>query len=213
MVKVTAAEVNELRKKTGAGMMDCKKALVEAEGDFDKAIEILRKKGQKIAEKRADRDSSEGAVIAKVSDDTTKGVIVSLNCETDFVAKNDDFVAMANKMAEIALGTSSIILTSIPLGHLRLTNALSIHGCDSRIEVIFIRSELRISESETVVIINSSTSFFSILLKAPITETLLIGISNLTKRYLALHIIAMPIKMIGRIFTPLKNQSRRSRKK
>ncbi|QNJ97753.1 translation elongation factor Ts [Constantimarinum furrinae] len=107
MVKVTAAEVNELRKKTGAGMMDCKKALVEAEGDFDKAIEILRKKGQKIAEKRADRDSSEGAVIAKVSDDTTKGVIVSLNCETDFVAKNDDFVAMANKMAEIALGTSS----------------------------------------------------------------------------------------------------------
>jgi elongation factor Ts len=107
MVKVTAAEVNELRKKTGAGMMDCKKALVEAEGDFDKAIEILRKKGQKIAEKRADRDSSEGAVIAKVSDDAKKGVIVSLNCETDFVAKNDDFVAMANKMAEIALDTSS----------------------------------------------------------------------------------------------------------
>lgn len=107
MVKITAAMVNELRQKTGAGMMDCKKALVEAEGDFDKAIEILRKKGQKIAEKRADRDSSEGAVIAKVNDSNTKGAIVSLNCETDFVAKNDDYVAMAHKMAEIALGTSS----------------------------------------------------------------------------------------------------------
>ncbi|MBT8262151.1 MAG: elongation factor Ts [Bacteroidia bacterium] len=107
MVKITAAMVSELRKKTGAGMMDCKKALVEAEGDFDKAIEILRKKGQKIAEKRADRDSSEGAVIAKINDSKTKGAIVSLNCETDFVSKNDDYVAMAHKMAEIALGTSS----------------------------------------------------------------------------------------------------------
>lgn len=108
MVQITAAQVNELRQKTGAGMMDCKKALVEAEGDFDKAIDILRKKGQKIAEKRADRDSSEGAVIAKVNDAATKGVIVSLNCETDFVSKNDSYVAMAHKMAEIALGTSSL---------------------------------------------------------------------------------------------------------
>ncbi len=73
-------------------MMDCKKALVEAEGDFDKAIAVLRKKGQKIAEKRADRDSSEGAVVAKINDDNTRGVVVSLNCETDFVAKNDSFV-------------------------------------------------------------------------------------------------------------------------
>ncbi|MGK0234431.1 MAG: elongation factor Ts, partial [Psychroserpens sp.] len=81
-VKITAAEVNKLRKATGAGMMDCKNALVEASGDFDKAIQILRKKGQKIAEKRADRDSSEGAVIAKVNSDASKGVIVSLNCET-----------------------------------------------------------------------------------------------------------------------------------
>jgi elongation factor Ts len=107
MVKITAAEVNKLRKATGAGMMDCKKALVEAEGDYDKAISILRKKGQKIAEKRADRDSSEGAVIAKVNNDGTKGVIVSLNCETDFVSKNDTYVALAHKMAEIALNTDS----------------------------------------------------------------------------------------------------------
>lgn len=107
MANITAAEVNKLRQSTGAGMMDCKKALVEAEGDFDKAIDILRKKGQKIAEKRADRDSSEGVVAAKISDDNTKGVLVSLNCETDFVAKNDDYVALAQKMAEIALNTSS----------------------------------------------------------------------------------------------------------
>lgn len=103
MSKITAADVNKLRKTTGAGMMDCKKALVEAEGDFDKAIEILRKKGQKIAAKRADRDSSEGAVIAKVNTETNKGVIVSLNCETDFVAKNDDFVNLAHQLAEVAL--------------------------------------------------------------------------------------------------------------
>ena len=107
MVKITAAEVNKLRKATGAGMMDCKKALVEAEGDYDKAISILRKKGQKIAEKRADRDSSEGAVIAKVNTDGTKGVIVSLNCETDFVSKNETYVALAHQMAEIALHTDS----------------------------------------------------------------------------------------------------------
>ncbi|NBT87753.1 MAG: translation elongation factor Ts, partial [Flavobacteriaceae bacterium] len=108
MAQITAAQVNELRQKTGAGMMDCKKALVEAEGDFDKAIEVLRKKGQKIAEKRADRDSSEGAVIAKVNDQANKGVIISLNCETDFVAKNDSYVALAQALAEVALGTSSL---------------------------------------------------------------------------------------------------------
>ncbi len=107
MVKVTAADVNKLRKATGAGMMDCKKALVEAEGDFDKAIEILRKKGQKVAAKRADRDSSEGAAIAKVNDNHTSGVIISLNCETDFVAKNESFVALAKDLAELALGYNS----------------------------------------------------------------------------------------------------------
>ena len=108
MIKVTAAEVNKLRKATGAGMMDCKKALVEAEGDFEKAIEILRKKGQKVAAKRADRDSSEGAVIAKVNDAKTNGVIVSLNCETDFVAKNESFVQLATELAEVALSHASL---------------------------------------------------------------------------------------------------------
>jgi elongation factor Ts len=88
-------------------MMDCKNALVEAEGDFDKAIEILRKKGQKVAAKRADRESSEGAAIAKVNAAHTSGVIISLNCETDFVAKNDGFVSLANELAELALGVDS----------------------------------------------------------------------------------------------------------
>jgi elongation factor Ts len=87
MGKITASEVNNLRKISGAGIMDCKNALVEANGDTEIAIEILRKKGQKVAAKRADRDSSEGAAIAKVSDDSTNGIIISLNCETDFISK------------------------------------------------------------------------------------------------------------------------------
>ena len=107
MVKITAAEVNKLRKATGAGMMDCKNALVEAEGDFDKAIEVLRKKGQKVAAKRADRDSSEGAAISKVNADQTAGVAIVLGCETDFVGKNENFVALANQLAELALNYSS----------------------------------------------------------------------------------------------------------
>ncbi|MEZ4977412.1 MAG: translation elongation factor Ts [Flavobacteriaceae bacterium] len=103
MTQITAAEVNKLRQATGAGMMDCKKALVEAEGDFDKAIEILRKKGQKVAEKRADRDSSEGAAVAKTNADNTAGVAIVLGCETDFVGKNESFVQLANDLADLAL--------------------------------------------------------------------------------------------------------------
>ncbi len=103
MYTPVAADVAKLRNITGAGMMDCKKALVEAEGDFDKAIENLRKKGQKVAANRADRDSSEGAVIAKLNGDNTAGVIIAVNCETDFVAKNDSYVQMAHELAEQAV--------------------------------------------------------------------------------------------------------------
>ena len=102
-MKITASDVNKLRKSTGAGMMDCKKALEESNGDFDKAIEVLRKKGQKVAANRADRDSSEGVVLAKVNTENTSGVIISLNCETDFVAKNDDYIQLAQKMVNHAL--------------------------------------------------------------------------------------------------------------
>ncbi|MEH6407723.1 MAG: translation elongation factor Ts, partial [Leeuwenhoekiella sp.] len=107
MAKITAADVKKLRETTGAGMMDCKNALVEAEGDFDKAITVLRKKGQKIAEKRADRDSSEGVVVAKINSDNTRGVVFSLNCETDFVSKNDSYVEMANELGDLALASNS----------------------------------------------------------------------------------------------------------
>ncbi|MBQ21840.1 MAG: elongation factor Ts [Flavobacteriales bacterium] len=103
MMTITAAEVNKLRKSTGAGIMDCKKALVDAEGNFDKAIENLRKKGQKVAANRADRVSSEGAVLAKVNIENTKGVIISINCETDFVAKNESYLELANSLADHAL--------------------------------------------------------------------------------------------------------------
>ena len=104
-IKITAAEVKKLRDTTGAGMMDCKKALIESGGDFQGAIEYLRKKGQKLSDKRADRDAKEGAVIALVSDDNSKGIVIRLSCETDFVSKNEDFVEMTDKIAELALST------------------------------------------------------------------------------------------------------------
>jgi elongation factor Ts len=103
MANITAADVKKLREATGAGMMDCKKALVEAEGNFDKAIEVLRKKGQKVAAKRADRESNEGTAITKINDDNTAGVAIVLACETDFVGKNDSFKELANRFATIAL--------------------------------------------------------------------------------------------------------------
>lgn len=102
MAAITAADVNKLRQITGSGMMDCKNALVEADGDFDKAIEILRKKGQKVAANRADRDSSEGLVLAVINDSQTTGTLLSLNCETDFVAKNDSYAKLAQDFANLA---------------------------------------------------------------------------------------------------------------
>ncbi|MCB2221864.1 MAG: translation elongation factor Ts [Bacteroidetes bacterium] len=103
MANITAAEVNKLRKMTGAGMMDCKKALVETEGDFDKAIDLLRKKGQKVASKRADKEANEGIVLAKTTADEKFAAVLMLNCETDFVAKNEEFVTFANNIMEVAL--------------------------------------------------------------------------------------------------------------
>ena len=102
-VQITAADVNKLRQQTGAGMMDCKKALTEANGDFEAAIDYLRKKGAKVAASRQDRESNEGVVIAKTTADGKRGVIIEFNCETDFVAKNADFVAFANSIAELAI--------------------------------------------------------------------------------------------------------------
>jgi elongation factor Ts len=102
-VQITAADVNKLRQQTGAGMMDCKKALTEANGDFEAAIDNLRKKGAKVAASRQDRESNEGVVIAKTTADGKRGVVIEFNCETDFVAKNADFVAFANSIANLAI--------------------------------------------------------------------------------------------------------------
>ncbi|MFC2107122.1 translation elongation factor Ts [Bacteroidota bacterium] len=103
MIKITAAEVNNLRKITGAGMMDCKKALQESEGDVEKAIDILRKKGQKVASKRADKEAKEGVVIALANEDNSFAAVVMVNCETDFVAKNEDFVSFVRSIAQKAI--------------------------------------------------------------------------------------------------------------
>lgn len=103
MAKISAKDVKKLRDETGAGMMDCKKALVEADGDYQAAIDYLRKRGQKMAAKRVDRDAKEGVVIAKTSHNRNNGVVVRLSCETDFVAKNESFVELAQSFADIAL--------------------------------------------------------------------------------------------------------------
>jgi len=103
MSEIKAADVAKLRKLTGAGMMDCKNALVEANGDFEKAIELIRERGKAIANKRADREAGEGVVLSKVAPCGCKGAMVVLNCETDFVAKNQDFIGLAQKILDTAL--------------------------------------------------------------------------------------------------------------
>lgn len=102
-LQISASDVNKLRQQTGAGMMDCKKALTETNGDFEAAIDYLRKKGAKVAASRQDRESNEGVVIARTSEDGKRGVIIELNCETDFVAKNAEFIAFANQIANTAV--------------------------------------------------------------------------------------------------------------
>jgi elongation factor Ts len=104
-MSISAAEVNKLRQETGAGLMDCKKALVETNGDFEAAIDFLRKKGAKIAANRAEREANEGVVFALTNEDSTYGILLNLSAETDFVAKNDEFIALAKEIAELALNT------------------------------------------------------------------------------------------------------------
>ena len=103
-VTISAADINKLRQATGAGMMDCRKALTETNGDFEAAIDWLRKQGQKVAAKRSDREAKEGVVIAKTTADNKTGIVVCVSCETDFVSKNADFVAFAQNIADVRLG-------------------------------------------------------------------------------------------------------------
>src|SRR6188768_2268843 len=105
-VAISAAEINKLRQATGAGMMDCRKALTETNGDFEAAIDWLRKLGQKVAAKRGDREAKEGVVIAKTTDDNKTGIVVCVSCETDFVSKNADFIAMVQNIADAAIANN-----------------------------------------------------------------------------------------------------------
>lgn len=113
MSNISAADVAKLRRMTGAGMMDCKKALEEAEGNFEKAQELIRKRGQAIANKRADREATEGVVLAKTTADGTRGMMTALNCETDFVAKNADFIALSHKILDTALSSNPVDLEAL----------------------------------------------------------------------------------------------------
>jgi elongation factor Ts len=126
-LQITASDVNKLRQQTGAGMMDCKKALTETNGDFEAAIDFLRKKGAKVAASRQDRESNEGVVIARTSADGKRGVIIELNCETDFVAKNAEFIAFANAIANEAVEQNPADLEAL--------NKLSIDVENSRITI------------------------------------------------------------------------------
>ncbi|MBR3288055.1 MAG: translation elongation factor Ts [Bacteroidales bacterium] len=137
---VTAADVAKLRKLTGAGMMDCKKALVEADGDQEKAIEIIRKKGQLIANKRADRTASEGCVLAKVSADGKTGVVAVLNCETDFVAQNADFVRFTQDIVDLALQQNPADLEALLA--LRMGGITVAEGVNDRMAAIGEKIEL-----------------------------------------------------------------------
>jgi len=126
-VQISASDVNKLRQQTGAGMMDCKKALIEANGDFEAAIDYLRKKGAKVAASRQDRESNEGVVIAKTTADGKRGIVVEVNCETDFVAKNADFIAFANSIADLAIENNPAsvdALTDLELNGTKLSDLI-----------------------------------------------------------------------------------------
>ncbi len=140
MANITAAAVNELRKRTGVGMMDCKKALVECDGDMDKAIDYLREKGQKLAAKRADRDASEGAVLATVNADKTFAAVIMMNCETDFVAKNEDFVAFTREVLQTAVDAKAKSLEEVM--------ALTINGLS--VETMIVEQVAKIGEKITL---------------------------------------------------------------
>lgn len=124
-MNITAAQVNELRQKTGAGMMDCKKALLEAEGNIEKAVEILRKKGAAVAAKRADRDAKEGIILTKISEAKNSVAIIEVNCETDFVAKSTDFVNYSTEVLNAAFISNPASVSDLFEKNPKLTEGLT----------------------------------------------------------------------------------------
>ncbi|HAE13427.1 MAG: elongation factor Ts [Chitinophagales bacterium] len=164
-VTISAADVNKLRQLTGAGMMDCKKALTECGGDFDAAVDWLRKKGQKVSEKRADRDVNEGVAVALLNDDATSGIILALGCETDFVAKNDDYVNFARSIAELALANKPAdkdALMNLDLNGMTVANAISeqVGKIGEKIEV----TDYAAIDAASVVAYNHSNGKVSVLI-------------------------------------------------
>jgi len=155
-LQITASDVNKLRQQTGAGMMDCKKALTETNGDFEAAIDYLRKKGAKVAASRQDRESNEGVVIARTSEDGKRGVIIELNCETDFVAKNAEFVAFANAIANEAVENNpssleALTQLSIDVENSRVTIADAITDKTGKIGEKIGVSKYEVVEGEKVI--------------------------------------------------------------
>lgn len=140
MANITVQDINNLRKRTGVGIMDCKKALIEADGNVDKAIEILREKGQKLAVKRADRAANEGVVLAKTTTDKTFGAVVMVNCETDFVANNQDFIAFVQSVIDAAIDAKAKTIEEV--------NQLSVNG--TKIETLIVDQLAKIGEKITL---------------------------------------------------------------
>jgi elongation factor Ts len=174
-MSVTAAQVNELRNLTGAGLMDCKKALTESGGDIQKAIDYLRKKGAKVAELRAGRAASEGVVIAKTTPDHKRGVAVYLSCETDFVAKNEDFRTLAESIADLALKNHILSLDDLLAADLQGSSVKDqIQGKVSAIGELITISAFELLEGESVVAYNHMGNKIGVLvaLNQPFTEAI-----------------------------------------
>lgn len=140
MANITVQDINNLRKRTGVGIMDCKKALIEADGNVDKAIEILREKGQKLAVKRADRAANEGVVLAKTTEDKTFGAVVMINCETDFVANNQDFITFVKSVLDAAVQTKAKTIAEV--------NQLDVNG--TKVETLIVDQLAKIGEKITL---------------------------------------------------------------
>lgn len=140
MANITVQDINKLRKLTGVGMMDCKKALVESDGDFDKAIDYLREKGKKLAAKRADRAANEGCVLAQTSADKTFAAVIMINCETDFVAQNEGFVSFTKSVLDAAVNAKAKTIEEV--------NALSVNG--TKVETLLVDQVAKIGEKITL---------------------------------------------------------------
>ena len=194
MSTISASDVNKLRQMTGAGMMDCKKALTESNGDFDAAVDFLRKKGAKVSAARADREAKEGAVIAKTSSDKKTGVIVQLSCETDFVAKNEDFVKFANAIADLALANQPAdadALRALPFEGLTLGEKIidQVGKIGEKIDVV--RYELMHGDNIVAYIHGTNRLGVLVALNTPSTEANYVAGRDVAMQVAALNPIAV----------------------